>query len=369
MLPALLLSLSLVQQVVPSGGGTPLAAPQRKVASPRLAIEPAGRVNLGSVGPTEVRQQRYLFKNTSGTPISLRVLDLSPGVTVEGPALQGPIAPQGSAQLTLRVDPSEFVGWQPRNVKLGTDDPGQGEYFLPVGMTVRPDLTIDALKKSFGEVAAHESPQVVYRFRRETGEATKLWVSSPLPPYLEAEIDPPPAQPRNAASGPAEERGSRGELRLTLRPAKVEPGMMAGLESITVESSAPHQPKFQLYLDWKLKLPVILSAPRLVFLNSGEWTRNLVLQGRDGKAVQVESARIEGEGFELSPPPAAPASRLELTVRRRAAAAAKAVLLLQLKGEPAPIRVPLSYLPPEEGRPLPSKPQPEIPAKTLPPKR
>lgn len=381
MLPALLLALSLAPPAMPpqpvppqavppkpgpSGPGVPLAAPQRKVAAARLAIEPAGRVNLGSVGPTEVRQQRYLFKNTSGAPISLRVLDLSPGVTVEGPALQGPIAPQGSAQLTLRVDPSEFVGWQPRNVKLGTDDPGQGEYFLPVGMTVRPDLTVDATKKTFGDVAAHETPQVAFQFRRETGQATKLWVSSPLPPYLQADLDPLPAQAPGAGSMPAEERGSRGALRLTLRPANIEPGMMAGLESITVESSAPQQPKFQLYLDWKLKLPVLLSTPRLVFLSPGEWTRNLVLEGRDGKAVQLESARLEGSGFELSKPAAAPSPRLELTLRRTATAAAKAVLLLQLKGEPAPIRVPVSYLPPADGRPLPSKPNLQAPAKNPP---
>lgn len=347
MFPALLMTLSLLQQA----SGAPLAPPKRKVAPPRLSIDPPGRVNLGSVGPNELRQQAYVLKNGSDAPIALRILDLSPGVTVEGPALKGPIAPKGSAQLTLRVDPSEFVGWQPRNVKLGTDDPGQGEYFLPIGMTVRPDLTLDSPKKSFGEVALHETPQVAFKFRRETGQATKLWISSALPAYLDAEIDPLPAMPQDPAA-PPEKRGSAGTVRLTLRPSKVEPGMRAGFESITVESSAPHQPKFQLYLDWKLKLPVSLSAPRLVFLQPGEWSRNLTLDSRDGKPIRLLSVSIEGAGFEVVKRPSAAAPRLDVTVRRNAKETAKAMLLLHLEGEPAPIRVPVSYLPPEPGKPV-----------------
>lgn len=342
MLPSLLLSCALAQ---PAPMAAPAKAPPRKVAAPRLAIEPPGRVNLGSVGPTEVRTQVYTFRNTSDGQIALRVLDLSPGVTVAGPALQGPIAPRASAQLTLRVDPSEFVGWQPRNVKLGTDDPGQGEYFLPVGMTVRPDLTVDAVKQSLGEVAPHESPQAVFRFRRETGQATKLWVSSPVPPYLDVEVEALP-ETAPAEAGKPGPRGTEGALRITLRPGKVEPGMRAGLETFTVESSAPHQPRFQLYLDWKLKLPVSLSAPRIVFLEAADTSRKLVVEGREGRTFQLESAQVEGEGFELGRVPTGPRRRAELLVHRRAATPARAVLVLQLKGEPQPIRVPLAYLPP-----------------------
>ena len=355
MFPVLLLTLSLLHQAP----GAPVAPPKRKVAPPRIAVDPPGRVNLGSVGPTEVRQQSYQLKNGSDAPISLRVLDLSPGVTVEGPALQGPIAPKGSAQLMLRVNPSDFVGWQPRNVKLGTDDPGQGEYFLPIGMTVRPDLTLDSPKKSFGEVALHETPQVAFRFRRETGQATKLWISSTLPPYLEAEIEPVPAltKPQDPAT-PPDRRGSTGTVQLTLRPSRVEPGMRAGFESITVESSSPHQPKFQLYLDWKLKLPVVLSVPRLVFLNPGEWSRNLVLESRDGKPIRLASVGLDGKGFEVVKPPMTASPRLEVTVRRTATETAKAMLLLDLEGEPAPIRVPVSYLPPAKPTAAPAKPKP-----------
>jgi hypothetical protein len=353
MLPVLLLTLGLAQPPTLSEG-VPPAPPQSKAAVPRLSIEPAGRVNLGSAGPTEVRAQVYLLKNTSDRQLSLRVLDLSPGVTVEGPALKGPIAPGGSAQLTLRVDPSEFVGWQVRNVKLGTDDPGQGNYFLPVGMTVRPDLTVDTLKKSFGEVAIHETPQLGFLFRRETGQATRLWISSPLPPYLDAEIEPVPGQlepPGTSPLAPSDPRGTAGAVRLTLRPSKVEPGRMAGLESITVESTSPHQPRFQLYLDWQLKLPVLLSKPRIVFLSPDEWAQPLFLKSRDGKQLRLTKTWLEGAGFTLAEPPSGPAAQLELSIQRVATGSATAVLNLRLQDEPTLIRVPLSYLPPDEGKP------------------
>lgn len=355
MLTTLLLLCTLAQQPQPAGGAKP-APPTRTVAPPRLAIEPAGRVNLGSIGPAEVRTQVYTLKNTSDTQIALRVLDLSPGVTVAGPALQGPIAPRGSAQLTLRVNPAEFVGWQPRNVKLGTDDPGQGEYFLPIGMTVRPDLTVDRVKQSLGEVAPHESPQATFRFRRETGQATKLWVSSPLPPYLDVEVEAVPGLPQSQepAAVKPEQRGTEGALRVTLRPGRIDPGMLAGLETFTVESSAPQQPKFLLYLDWKMKLPVTLSTPRVIFLTAAEVSRKLVIEGRDGRSFQLESARLEGEGFELGKVPLAPVGRAELTLRRKTAVSARALLLLKLKGEAQPIRVPVAYLPPDRNSPPPS---------------
>lgn len=135
--------------------------------------------------------------------------------------------------------------------------------------------------------------------------------------------------------------------------------MRAGFESITVESSSPHQPKFQLYLDWKLKLPVTLSAPRVVFLNPGEWSRNLVLESRDQKPIRLTSVSLEGGGFEVVKPPTAAAPRLEITLRRKARETAKAMLLLNLEGESAPIRVPVSYLPGEPGKPIaaPAKPK------------
>jgi hypothetical protein len=321
---------------------------------------------LGSVGPREIKERLYTFRNISQLPIALRVLDLSPGVVVQGPALQGHIAPGGSAQLTLRVDPTSFTGWQTRNVKLGTDDPGQGEYFLPVGMTVRPDLSVDALKGSFREVALHESPQVTFSFRSETGAATKVWVSSPLPPYLEAEVESIPAlsdpeSPRAvAAPGTG---GTKGAVRLTLRPSLIEPGVHTGLESITVDTSSTAQPRFQLYVDWRLRLPVKLSSPRVVFLDPKENEKTLTIQPRDTEqAFVVKGVRLEGKGFSISK--VAPGSRTELQVpiKRKATAPAKAILLLELEGEAMPLRIPVAYLPPVKGKPQKLRLDPPPPA-------
>ncbi|MBI4913657.1 MAG: hypothetical protein HY823_13050 [Acidobacteria bacterium] len=322
----------------------------RPKAPPRLQVTPAGRVNLGSLGPREKRSQIYTFQNQSNAPISLRVLDLSAGVTVEGPALRGPIAPRGSAQLTLRVDPTDFVGWQTRNVKLGTDDPQQGEYLLPTGMTVRPDLTVDAVKKSLGEVGLHETPEAVFTFNRETGEPTRLKLTTKLPGYLEVAVEDPTA--------PAPGRPAQGALRFTLRPRLLEPGMVAGLESLSVETNAPHQPRFQLYLDWRIKLPAKVDPSRMVWLAEDEPIKKLVLESRDDRALEVDSLQVEGAGFSVGPPPG-PGRRIEISVRREAGLRAKALLLIRLRGVDEALRVPLSYLPPEKnpGQPLSAPPK------------
>jgi hypothetical protein len=49
---------------------------ERRVAPPRLSIEPSGRVQVGSVGPQEKKTIAYTFTNTSNTPIRMRVTDL-----------------------------------------------------------------------------------------------------------------------------------------------------------------------------------------------------------------------------------------------------------------------------------------------------
>jgi len=360
------LALSLLQAPPALPQGTPiLAAPsQRNVAPPRLRIEPQGRVDLGSVGPKEIKERLYTFRNVSQFPIALKVLDLSPGVVVQGPALQGPIAPGGAAELTLRVDPAGFTGWQTRNVKLGTDDPNQGEYFLPVAMSIRADLTVDALKRSFGELALHETPQVNFLFRSETGVATKIWVSSPLPPYLEVEVESISSQPGPAA--PAAEPaagGTKGAVRLTLRPDRIEPGVHAGLEAITVDTSSPSQPRFQLYLDWRLRLPVKLSAPRVIFLDPKEIEKTLTLLPPDtGKNFVVKGLRLEGKGFRIPKVAPGPRTELQLVVRRTASTPAKALLVLDLEGEIHPLRVPVSYLPPVKGKPQKLRLDPPAPA-------
>lgn len=363
-----LLSFSWLPAQQPPAQGAPFLAapPSRSVDPPRLQIDPPGRADLGSVGPKEPKERLYSFRNVSARPIALRVLDLSPGVTVQGPALQGPIAPDGSAELTLRVDPTGFTGWQTRNVKLGTDDPKQGEYFLPVGLTVRADVTVDSLKKSFGEVALHETPQIAFHFRSETAAGTKLWVSSPLPAYLEAEVEAIPFAPGPevlVVEPPPDLRGTKGAVRLTFRPALVEAGVHTGLESVTVETSSPFEPKFQLYLNWRLRLPVKLSSPRVVFLDSKENEKTLtILPPESGKKFVVRGLRMEGTGFQIPRVAPGPRSELRLRIKRTASAPAKAMLVLDLEGEILPLRVPLAYLPPVKGAPQKLRLDPPAPA-------
>ncbi|MGA2083340.1 MAG: hypothetical protein ABSH53_22430 [Holophaga sp.] len=189
-----------------SGPAFPGAPPRTAAPAPRpfaparLKIEPPGRVDLGETGPLEPKTQAYVFTNTSAAAIALRILDRSPGVTVAGPALERPIPPSASAGLVLRVDPAGWVGPQSRNVRLGTDDPGQGDYYLPVRLRVRPDLTVDGVRRRFGDVGVQESPQAVFTFRRETGQPLALRVMSDLPPYLECEVRPQGACARLACT-------------------------------------------------------------------------------------------------------------------------------------------------------------------------
>ncbi len=312
-----------------------LAAPLAAVAPARLAVKPAGRVHLGSTGPREVRTVEYTFTNVSDGPIALRVGELSPGVAVRGPALEGPFAPGQSLALTLTVDPSDFVGHQARNVRLLTDDPGQGEYRLPVAMDVRADLTVDALRKSLGTVAPHESPQAVFTFTRETGQPTALRLAGEVAPYLETEVVPGTPASR---------------LLVTLRPARIPPGATLGLETLQVETSAPQQPAFTLYLDWKLHHPIEALPSRVVFLDPAAPAQDLVLKARDGKPFVIEGAEVEGAGFKVGPiPGAAPEQRL--AIRRTAPEVARAILVLRFRGQDEPLRVPLSYLPGSSPKP------------------
>lgn len=305
------------------------SAPRASFATPRLRIEPPGRVDLGELGPLEIRVQGYTVRNASGSPIRLRVLDLAPGVSVSGPALERPIPASGSARLELRVDPQDGAGPQARNVRLGTDDPGQGSYYLPIRMAVRPDLTVDGTRRNFGDVGAHESPVAVFTFVRETGKPLAVRVVTGLPDYLECEL---------------QARGPRAQLACTLRPARIPPGMRMGLERIGVASNAPLQPGFDLYLEWRVHHAVEPNPPRLLFVDPGPDTLTLELRSRNGAPFRILGAELEGEGFRLGPlPPPAPVQSLGIT--RRATAASRAMLVLRLAGEAEPLRVPVAYLP------------------------
>jgi hypothetical protein len=309
---------------------------------PRLRVEPSGQVDLGSLGPRERREQAYRFRNVSPSPIRLRVLDLSPGVTVQGPALKEPLAPGGSADLVLTLDPEGWEGFQTRNVRLETDDPRQGHYYLPVKARIRPDLTVDAPRKDFGDVAAHESPRVAFRFTRETGEPVALRLPAGLPPYLEAEILPAPAGTLPAPPGTL--------LAFTLRPDRVEPGMRMGMECLRVETSAPLQPAFDLYLDWKLHHPVEAEPSRVVFTDPGVFRLELRLEPREAREVRLLRAEVEGGGFEVGPLRQGQGSAT-LEILRKATAAARATLVLAFAGVDRELRVPLAYLPTTPSRP------------------
>ncbi len=299
-------------------------------APPRLRIEPAGRVDLGALGPQEHAEQNYRLENLSAAAISVRLLDLSPGVTVAGPALERAIPAHGSAALVLHVDPAGWAGPQARNVRLGTDDPGQGSYYLPVRMTVRPDLTLDRDRGSFSDVDVRERPELVFTLARETGEPLEARVTGALPDYLTCEL---------RAEGP------RATLVCRFRPDRVEPGMRLGLERIRLETNAPLQPRFDLYLEWRLHHPVEASPARLVFLQPRPDTLRLRLKARAGTPFRILGADLAGDGFEVEDLPAAAAPEQTLTLRRTARTAARAMLVLRLSGEPEPLRVPVAYLP------------------------
>ncbi len=324
LLPFLLLARLLGQSPAPL---PPQKVEVKKDPNPRVTISPAGRIDLGSTGPRERKVQQYLFKNTSKTPIRFRLLDPSPGVRVEGPALTDPIPAGGTLPLVVWVDAEEAVGWQTRVVKLESDDPKQGHYFLPLAMTVRPDLTVDGERKGFQDVAPHESPEVVFTFSRETGEPTQVKLTSTLPPYLDSEVLT---------------KGGKTELHLVMRPAKVPDGMRMGLETLQVETNAPKQKTLTLYLDWKLVMPIEATPTRVVFLQPQTMDKDVVLKAKDAKPFKLESWQVEGEGFE-----ARPGDGTTLKVRCTAQTTAKAVLVLRFEGQALPLRVPLSYLPPK----------------------
>ena len=296
---------------------------------PRLRIEPAGEVDLGSLGPRENRLQRYYFRNLSTTPIALRVFDLSPGVTVAGLALERPI-PAGSSQaLDLSVDPSGWSGFQVRNVRLGTDDPGQGNYYLPIRMLVRADLAVDGERRDWGDVAVPGSPEQSFLFKRESGAPVVLRVLSNLPPYLELR--------REDGAGSA-------RLVFTLRSGRVPPGVRLGFEQVQVETNDPLEPHFDLYLAWKVHHPVEAAPSRVVF-RKPEQRRPLTLNAEDHKPFQLLAAQVDGAGFRVEGPVQFGREGMELTVTRTAEGPARAMLVLTFLGDPDPLWVPLAYLP------------------------
>lgn len=231
----------------------------------------------------------------------------------------------------VKVDPTGLVGPVKGAVRLGTDDPGQPNYILRYDMMVRPEVTVDAERKSLGDVAPHETPELTFRFRREGGDPLKLVLASEVASYLDAELVP----------------GDGGEdLRLTLRPRRLQPGVTAGLEIFKVATNASKQPLFTLYLDWRLALPVVPEPSRVVFTEPKNTLLPLELRARDGKPFRILRTEVQGRGFQVLDAPTAAEARQVLRIRRTGTTA-EALLLVHCSNLAEPLKVPLHYLDPK----------------------
>ena len=299
-------------------------------------------VHLGSVGPKEVRDAVFGIKSLADHPFHFRVMDLSLGLDLDAAQFKEALQPGEVRMVHVRVNPEGMLGYIRGAVRLGTDDPTQPFYILRYDMVVRPELVVDAERRTLGEVAPWESPTSVFRFTREGGEPVRVDLASALPPYLQVEVAP---------------QGPVAELRATLRPSLLKPGVMAGLEVLRVTTNAPKQPTFTLYLDWRLALPVVPTPSRLVYDDAKTTLLAVALKARDGKPFRIESAEIAGKGYELLDPPGPAAVGQTLRVRRLGTGAA--LLVLRFAGVAEPLKVPLEYLDPRAKGPAPQPPLPE----------
>lgn len=324
------LLLALPQAPVPAPAPVPASRPD-PVPPARIEMTTPFPVHLGRVGPKEVREAVYGIKSLHDRPFRLRVLDLSLGLSLDEAQLAEPLRPGEVRMVKVKVDPSGLLGFIKGAVRLGTDDPAQPNYILRYDMEVRPEVTVDAERKSFGDVAPHESPECVFRFRREGGDPLKVTLASELPPHMEAEV----------VSG-----GDTADLRLTLRPGRLKPGTAAGLEVLKVATNGPRQPLFTLYLDWRVALPVIAAPSRLVFSDLKTTLLGLELTARDGRPFRILTAEIQGKGFALLDRPGPEAARHVLRIRRTGRQE-EAMLILTCSNLDAPLKVPLRFLDPK----------------------
>jgi len=336
----LLPALVLLQAPAP----VPSTAKLDPVPPARIELTTPFPVHLGSIGPREAREVLYGIKSTHDRPFRFRVLDLSLGLTLDEGQLTEPIQPGEVRLVKAQVNPAGMDGFVRGAVRLGTDDPTQPNYILRYDMTVRPEVVVDAERKSLGEVAPHESPELRFRFTREGGDPLKLVLASELPPHLEAELL---------------HEGRAADLRVSLRPAHLKPGTTAGLEILKVATNGPKQPLFTLYLDWRLAIPVIAQPSRLVFSDLKTTLLGLELTARNGLPFRIRKAEIRGRGFELLDRPTMEATRHLLRVRRTGATP-EAMLVLECSNQEEPLRVPLRFLDPKARPPKGSRPTPPM---------
>lgn len=324
---------------------TPVPAPKPDPVPPaRIELTTPFPVHLGSVGPREKREALYGIRSTHDRPFHLRLLDLSLGLTLDDAQFAEPLKPGEVRMVKVMVDPTGLEGFIKGAVRLGTDDPTQPSYILRYDMAVRPEVAVDAERKSLGDVAPHETPETLFHFKREGGEPLKLVLASDLPPYLEAEFT---------------HEGTTADLRITLRPGRIQPGTAAGLEVIKVATNGPRQPLFTLYVDWRIATPVMASPSRLVFSDVKTTLLGLELRARDAKPFRITKAEIVGKGFELIDHPEAASERHTLRVRRTGQNP-EAMLVLECSNQDTPLKVPLRFLDPRV-RPAKITPLPEPP--------
>jgi hypothetical protein len=346
LLPALFALLQVPAQVpVPA----PAVQAPVKVATPdplppaRIELTTPFPAHLGSIGPRESREAVYGIKSLHDRPFTFRLLDLSLGLTFDTAQIAAPMQPGEVRMVKVKVNATGLFGFIKGAMRLGTDDPAQPNYILRYDMTVRPEVAVDAERKSLGEVAAHESPEIRFRFRREGGDPLKVALASQLPAHLEGELVP--------------EGADTVDLRLVLRPAHLKPGVTAGLEILKVTTNGPRQPEFTLYADWRLLLPVVPTPSRLVFSDLRTTLQALELTSRDGQPFKILKAEIQGKGFTLLDTPSQASERHLLRVRRTGKTP-EALLLLTCSNLEEPLQVPLRFLDPKARPPKGAQPQP-----------
>jgi len=313
-------------------------APPPKAADPvppaQITLTTPFPVHLGSVGPRELKDAVYGVKSLAKHPFHLKVMDLSLGVDLDAAQLKAPLQPGEVRMLHVRVNPDGMLGYIRGAVRLGTDDPAQPFYILRYDMMVRPEVTVDAERRNLGAVAPYESPTATFRFTREGGEPLRVTLVSPLPSYLDATVVP---------------QGERAELQITFRPARLTPGMLAGLDVLKVATNGPRQPVFTLYLEWRLALPVVPAPSRVVFDDRTTTLQALYLASSDGRPFRIASATVEGHGFQLIDRPGPEAARQVLRIRRTGTDPS-ALLVLRFAGQDEPLRIPLLFLDPRAPR-------------------
>lgn len=327
----LLLLLALLQQAPATPQAAPPApkaeAPKPAPKPPQYKVAPEQIQHLGEVGPLEVRTLTYTLTNIGEKPLSFRISNNSPGTTMDDAPLKTPLAPKESRTLQMRIDPAGFVGYQRRAIRLEPDTKEEAYNFVfRADMTVRADLTVDAERKTLGGVAPHETPEIVFAFKRETGAPLDVKLEGTVSPYLDAEIEP---------------QGTKAELRLTLRPSKLKHGQSAGLEILKVKTNAPLQPTFTLYLDWNLKRAVEVVPSRLVFDHPKDRFQSIEL--KSDKPFAIESVHFDGSVLSLTGQTQGTAKEHRLTFYRRSDKAPEGKLTLRIQGVAEEIEVPVLF--------------------------